>query len=226
MTDTDIHIGVLNDAGNTLSPGLGAAYPRVAKAFATWCNAAGGINGRKIVIEDRDAKLFNAAAVVTDACQSDFMLVGGGAALDEPTIAPREKCGLGSIPAINASYPDQTSKLQAVVGRASPTESNWGLFRVLQPEHASAFDKIGIVALDTPTVRGPYESFAKVLESKGMKVTSFQAISQNLDNVRTYIQPLVGKSDALVLAFTAPAIFQAMADVGYTPSLVVDPGSA
>ena len=224
VTDNEIHIGVLNDAGNTLAPGLGAAYPKVAKAFAKWCNAAGGINGRKIVIEDRDAKLFNAASEVEDACRSDFMLVGGGAALDQPTIAPREKCKLGSIPALNVSYEDQISKLQAVVGRTSTTSSNWGLFRLLKPTYGDAFSKIGILALDTPDVRTAYDNFSKALESQGLKVTSSQAIAQNLDNVRTYIQPLVGKADTLVLAFTAVAIFQAMNDVGYSPKVIVDQG--
>jgi hypothetical protein len=145
--------------------------------------------------------------------------------LDEPTIEPREKCKLGSIPALNASYADQTSEYSAVVGRTSPTESNWGLFRLLEPEYRDAFDQIGILALDTPDVRTAYEHFRSALESKGLGVTSFQAISQNLDNVRTYVQPLVGKSQALVLAFPAPEIFQAITDVGYSPDVVVDQGS-
>ena len=53
-------------------------FPEQATAFADWCNAAGGINGRKIVIDNRDAALFNAAQQTTAACQSDFMAVGGG----------------------------------------------------------------------------------------------------------------------------------------------------
>lgn len=226
VTGSTIRIGVLNDAGNTLSPGLGAAYPKVAKAFADWCNAAGGINGRKIVIVDRDAKLFNAASEVEDACQSDFMLVGGGAALDDKITAPREKCGLGAIPTLTPTYADQTGKLQAVIGRVSDQEANWGLFRLLDPEYHDALQKIGIVTLDTPSVRDAYTTFQKVLESKGMKVTTFQAVSQNFDNARTYIQPLVAKSDALIMAFPATQLFQAISDVGYQPKVVVDQGAA
>lgn len=225
VTNDAIRIGVLNDAGNDLVPGLGANYPKVAKAFAEWCNEAGGIEGRKIEIVDRDAKLFNAAAEVSDACKSDFMLVGGGAALDEKIVEPREKCKLGAIPTLTPSYADQTSDLQAVVGRTSDKEGNWGLFRLLRPTYGDAFDKIGIVTLDTPDVRKAYETFQGLLESQGMKVTTFQAVSQNLDNARTYIQPLVGKSETLVLAFPATQLFQAMADVGYRPRVVVDQGS-
>ena len=92
-----INIAVFNDASNTIDPGLEEEFPQQATAFADWCNAAGGINGRKIVIDNRDAALFNAAQQTTSACQSDFMAVGGGMALDQPAVPIREKCGLGQI---------------------------------------------------------------------------------------------------------------------------------
>ena len=56
-----INIAVFNDAANTIEPGLEAEFPQQAQAFADWCNASGGINGRHIVIDNRDAALFNAA---------------------------------------------------------------------------------------------------------------------------------------------------------------------
>src|SRR6202044_2054771 len=95
--DKTINIAVFNDASNTITPGLEEEFPQQATAFADWCNAAGGINGRKIVIDNRDAALFNAAQQTTTACQSDFMAVGGGMGLDQPSLPLREKCGLGQI---------------------------------------------------------------------------------------------------------------------------------
>ena len=92
-----INIAVFNDAANTVEPGLEAEFPQQAQAFADWCNASGGIDGRHIVIDNRDAALFNAAQQATAACQSDFMAVGGGMALDQPSVPIREKCGLGQI---------------------------------------------------------------------------------------------------------------------------------
>lgn len=138
--------------------------------------------------------------MVLDACQNDFMLVGGGAVLDAPTIKPRLECGLGSIPALNPSFEGQIADLQAVVGRTSDKESNWGLFRLLEPEYKDAFSRIGILTFDTPDLRVPYERFQKALESQGLKVTSFQAAPGSLDNIRTYVQPFVDKADTLVLA--------------------------
>src|SRR6202046_2065178 len=64
-----INIAVFNDAANTIEPGLEAEFPQQAQAFAAWCNASGGINGRKLVIDNRDGALFNAAEVTNQARQ-------------------------------------------------------------------------------------------------------------------------------------------------------------
>ena len=49
------------DPGAAAAPGLGKEFFQVGDAFMKWCNAAGGINGRKIVLTKYDAKLFNVA---------------------------------------------------------------------------------------------------------------------------------------------------------------------
>src|ERR1700689_2150166 len=48
-----INIAVENDASNTILPGLEVEFTQQATAFADWCNAAGGIDGRKIVLDNR-----------------------------------------------------------------------------------------------------------------------------------------------------------------------------
>ena len=72
VTDSDIRIGVSADPGNVSAPGLGQEFFDVGEAFTKWCNAAGGINGRKIVLDKYDAKLFEAAAQIVSACQKDL----------------------------------------------------------------------------------------------------------------------------------------------------------
>ena len=56
-----IKVAVFNDQSNTVLPGLEKEFVQFADAFAAWCNASGGIDGRHIVIDGRDAALFNAA---------------------------------------------------------------------------------------------------------------------------------------------------------------------
>ena len=70
------------------APGLEQEFFDAADAFAKWCNSNGGINGYQIVVDKLDAKLFNGGAEVIQACQRDFMLVGGGNALDAADVKP------------------------------------------------------------------------------------------------------------------------------------------
>ena len=148
VTDDEIQVGVLNDATSTLAPGLGAEYLAVAKAFTEWCNAAGGINGRKIKFVTRDAKVTEAAARIVDACQSDFMLVGGATPFDAPTVEPREECDLGAIPAYAASPEATTSKLQALPTRVPAKQANVAAIRLLENEFGDAFERTGMLAVD------------------------------------------------------------------------------
>src|SRR3954470_23600179 len=53
VTATDINVGVFSDVGFTKN----SEFVDTAKVFTTWCNEAGGINGRKLVATTRDSKL-------------------------------------------------------------------------------------------------------------------------------------------------------------------------
>ncbi len=95
----EIRIGVTADPGAAAAPGLEQEFFDTAEASSKWCNAAGGINGRKIVVDKLDAKLFDVGQVTTEACQRDFFLVGNGNAFDSAGVKIRERCKLGQIPA-------------------------------------------------------------------------------------------------------------------------------
>ena len=51
-----IQIGVPNDRGSTIRPGLQKPIWDASVAFAEWCNAQGGIGGLKIEIIDMDGR--------------------------------------------------------------------------------------------------------------------------------------------------------------------------
>jgi ABC-type branched-subunit amino acid transport system substrate-binding protein len=224
ITKSTIQIGVLNDAASSLSPGLGQVYLDVAKAFTGWCNAAGGINGRKIIFVDRDAQITQAAARIEEACQSDFMLVGGATPFDASTVQPREGCGLGSIPAYASSPQATTSSLQALPTREPTKEANVALFRLLSPKYKVALQHVGILAIDQPSLLAPEESIAAAIPLAGGRVTSFQKIPLTVTNFRTYIQPLVGTAQLVDLPPADPTpILQAVSDVGYKPTAFIDP---
>ena len=137
MGSKTVNIAVFNDAANTIEPGLEVEFVQMAKAFAAWCNASGGINGRHIVIDDRDAALFNAAQVTIQACQSDFMSVGGGMALDQAAVKVRVGCGLGQISSYEVSDDAVDAPLQVNPGGLNNniTSTGWyGALAKLYPE--------------------------------------------------------------------------------------------
>ena len=76
VTDNAIQVGTIADPGFVGRPGLNQEIFDAAEVFTSWCNDAGGINGRKIVDVERDAKLTEYKQRVTESCQEDFMLVG------------------------------------------------------------------------------------------------------------------------------------------------------
>lgn len=112
VTDTEIHIGTVTDKGFTGRSGLNKEMVDTANAFAKWCNEKGGILGRHVVIDDLDAKLTDYNGVVTQACESDFALVGGGAVFDDADNGGREACGLPNIPGYVVTPKARVAKLQ------------------------------------------------------------------------------------------------------------------
>jgi len=88
VTASQVKVGVMTDVGFTKDPQLITA----ANVFTAWCNAAGGINGRKLVADIHDTQLLQVVQAVTTACGSDFVLAGGSAALDGLATKTRLQC--------------------------------------------------------------------------------------------------------------------------------------
>ena len=57
MTADSIQVSTFSDPGFQGRLGLNQEMFDTAEAFSKWCNDHGGINGRKIVLKERDAKL-------------------------------------------------------------------------------------------------------------------------------------------------------------------------
>jgi ABC-type branched-subunit amino acid transport system substrate-binding protein len=103
VTDTEIRIVTIADPANTAKPGLNQGVFDSMRAFEKWCNDQGGINGRKLVVEQRDAALFEYATQVKYACENAFSLVGGIGALDDLGAQAQVDCGLPNVPAAAVS---------------------------------------------------------------------------------------------------------------------------
>ena len=219
-----INIAEFNDASNTIVPGLEAEFPQQATAFADWCNAAGGINGRKIVIDNRDAALFNAAQQATAACQSDFMAVGGGMAFDQPSVPIREKCGLGQITGYVASNASDLATDQVDPSGINTDSVTSGWFGALAKAYPKAVKVAGMGGSDTPSVLQPETKDEFGAEAQGWKVVDFLEPPTSVENWTPYVDQYQQKGvTALWPAdngnFTPFA--QAMTTAGYHPAFVI-----
>jgi hypothetical protein len=219
-----INIAEFNDASNTIDPGLEAEFPQQATAFADWCNAAGGINGRKIVIDNRDAALFNAAQQMTAACQSDFMAVGGGMALDQPSVPIREKCGLGQISGYVVSDASVESTLQVDPTGISTSAVTAGWFGAMTKAYPKAVQVAGMGGSDTPSVIESEMKYEFAAEAEGWKVADFLEPPTSVENWTPYVDQYQQKGvTALWPADNAnfTPFAQAMTTAGYHPAFVL-----
>ena len=97
VTDTEIAVGTFSDPGFAGRPGLNQELFDAAEVFTEWCNDAGGINGREIVLHQRDAALTEVRARMSESCREDFFLVGGGVVFDDTGVEDRLNCLLPDI---------------------------------------------------------------------------------------------------------------------------------
>ena len=185
-----IRVGVLADPGAAVIPGLGQEFFDAADAFSKWCNAAGGINGSKIVVDKLDAKLFEGAAQVISACQKDFMLVAGGNALDAPDVKPRLACKLGQIPGYTVSPEATSAGLQVTPVASIPNIYTVGPLRLLANAYPETKQALGIagssLASLTPQGLRAQEAYTKL----GNKVVTLQPRPALVDNYRPWMEQL------------------------------------
>jgi ABC-type branched-subunit amino acid transport system substrate-binding protein len=220
-----INIAVENDASNTIVPGLEVEFTQQATAFADWCNAAGGINGRKIVVDNRDAALFNVASQMTSACESDFMAVGGGYAIDSAGVPIREKCGMGQISAYVPSSAAAMATLQVDPGGANTDSITAGWFGALTKAYPKAVKVAGMGSDDTPSDVQPETKSEFAAEAQGWKVVDFLLPPTSVEDWAPYVEQYQQKGVTALWPADTSGYFtpfaQAMTTAGYHPAFVL-----
>ncbi|MBD0321780.1 MAG: ABC transporter substrate-binding protein [Aldersonia sp.] len=166
VTADEIKVGVFSDVGFTKN----SEFVDAAKVFTSWCNEAGGINGRKITADTRDAKLMEVRQRMLEACKEDFALVGGGAALDGLGVKERLNCLLPSFTA-QASQPQSVGAdldIAAAPTRVAGYDPYFGfrtwLLKEAYPESAAA---VGIINGDSPVTKSLGPQAIEAIQAAG-----------------------------------------------------------
>ncbi len=156
VTDTEITLGYGDDAGFANSPGLNHQMSDAMKAFISWCNDQGGINGRKIKGNYHDAKITEVNNAMTEACASDFFLVGQGFSLDASQETVRRGCGLPSVAgyAVSPAFANGPLKWEPFPIPADYTNTTAALY--FKDEYPDKVDKIASM----------YANYSATIDSK------------------------------------------------------------
>jgi hypothetical protein len=225
VTDSQIRVGVNADPGAAAAPGLGQEFFDAGEGFVKWCNEAGGIDGRKIVLDKLDAKLFNVGQIMTNACQKDFMLVGGGNAFDSAGVKIREGCKLGALPGYVTSPLAVDAKYQVQHYPIPSDQINLGGLRLLTDAYPDVkAGGVGIGGSNVASLTPVGKKTQEYLQDVGIKVAALLEQPPLVDNYRPYMEQLKGAGAKAYYAISAQdpgPIVQAMKNVGWTPSYIL-----
>ncbi len=138
-------LGVPNDRGAEIRPGLNKELWDASVAFTDWCNDQGGIGGLQIELLDMDGKLFQVEAAMASACDTAFAMVGGAFTQDNLSFTGKDgsdfhRCGLIDIPAFAVSVQKSMSngQVQPIPNPADKKSEQWIMdFKALYPEESA-----------------------------------------------------------------------------------------
>jgi ABC-type branched-subunit amino acid transport system substrate-binding protein len=224
VSSKSLNIATFSDAGNTVQPGLNVEFFQAAGAFAKWCNAAGGINGRKIVVHQRDGALFNGAQVTNQACQQDFMSVGGGLVIDQPAVPVRVGCGLGQITGFTVSDAGVNAAFQVNPTGTNNSIVSAGWYGALAKKYPAAVKKYGTGGQNNPSILEPEKKWQTAAEAQGYKTIDFQEPPLTVTDWTPYVeqsqskgvQALQPSDDSDITPYV-----QAMNTAGYNPTFML-----
>lgn len=168
VTDTSITIGYGDDAGYAASPGLDKEMSDAMKAMIPWCNAQGGINGRKVIGNYYDAKAVAVSQAITSACNDKvFMLVGQGWVLDSGQETERISCKIASIPAysVSTAFAHGPGVIQPIPspGDETPASSAYELAKL----YPDAVKKAAFVYTTFPATKEPRDRYLAAFPKAG-----------------------------------------------------------
>lgn len=153
VTADEITIGIGDDAGFSIVPGLNHEATDAINAMIAKCNELGGINGRQIVGNYYDAKYLETTTAIQQACDDGvFFMVGEGWANDNDQEEIRQGCELPAVPTYSVSGAFANAPLM-YQGNPNPADEQpvggLALFAAEFPNEAAS---AGFLSINAPSV--------------------------------------------------------------------------
>ena len=230
VTNSTINIAYGDDRGFSGDPGLDQEMGDAVKAMVSWCNAQGGINGRKIVGDYYDAAVLNVNQVTTEACKTDFMLVGEGFALDGAAEQTRLGCNLAAVPGFTVDSVVANAYEQY---QASPNPANYSPVSAAYEAKKLFGSKTQHVGEYNSTLSSQAQSMAKAVQAytaAGWKFVDcpFQINYNGEPSYTPFVQKLQSCGAQIVYNDSTPGptlygALEAENQIGYDPIWIEEP---
>jgi ABC-type branched-subunit amino acid transport system substrate-binding protein len=228
VTDTSIEVSVIADINVPGAPGLLQPMWDTATAYVDWCNAAGGINGRKLILDKRDSAETVYLPQVETSCTADLAMVGTMGVLDNTGVAAWEKCGIPNFTAATVSSAAANAKLMYPSNPLPANQENIGGFPVIFQQNPGVQDHIGTLYAAGAAAAREQHTYNEAITADGGKVVysaQYNALGQV--NWAPYVEAM--KKAGVQMMFlndtipTSVALDQAMSTAGWYPKVQISP---
>ena len=220
VTDDEIAVGTFSDPGFAGRPGLNQELFDAAEVFAAWCNDAGGINGREIVVHERDAALTEVRARMAEACREDFFLVGGGVVFDDTGVEDRLNCLLPDIAGFVVTQEAKGADLLVQPVPNTVDAVNVAAQLYVQERFPDSLESVGYLTGNLPTTVTVSDQNKEAAESLGFETVYEAQYNAAGESTWAPFAQALQSNDVKGLQWTGEPenlakLLQAVADLGY-----------
>jgi ABC-type branched-subunit amino acid transport system substrate-binding protein len=227
ITDTNIQVGTIADVGWSVAPGLLQPIFDAADTFVGWCNAAGGINGRKLTLDKRDSAYSNYLPQVKASCPVDVALVGSMGILDDTGADAWVACGMPNFTAATVGSKAATAKLMYPMTPIPDDQQTIGGFHLLFDQTPAWKTAVGTLYSNGAAGDREQHTYNQAIESLGAKIVYTAEYTPTTTNWAPYVQAM--KDAGVKFLFlndtetVTAGIEQAMATAGWYPEIQISP---
>lgn len=209
-----------------VAPGLTQSAQQATEAFAAYVNSQGGICGRMLKVQPFDDQndAGQNAADATQACSSDFALVGSASGFDNGGASAIASCGIPDVAAELSTH--QMGQVPNAFGASPGNALYWpiGPANYLKATYPSAVTKAAMIYLNVPATQQQAQAEMQAYSSVGFKYIYTAAVSPTEPNYAPYVAAMQNAGVQYVTEYSddnsAARLVQAMAQAGWHPQVV------
>jgi len=225
VTATSITIGNIASISG-VAPGLTQSAQQATEAVAAYVNSQGGIYGRQLKVQTYDDGNDSGTnyADATQACASDFALVGSASGFDDGSATAVANCG---IPDMAAEVSTTAAGDTADIYGASPGNAHYwplGPAEYLKSKYPSAVTKAAMIYLNVPATADQAQREMQAYSSVGFDYIYSASVTATEPNYAPYVLQMQQKGVQYVTEYSdtssAARLLQAMQQENFTPQVV------